>query len=247
MMSKKVALLLTLFVFSGVFTGTPAKDDNVVRSVRGKYLYRIMDSPVERGYEDWYLTIHVDGSRTMRSNVQLAGSGIVRDTVQSLDPSMRPREAFQMLWVKGKFVGSAFFTVFGDKLHAVVNRPGEDPLVQETAIPKSFSLVTHPLSGDGWHFWYYDRAKGGEQELTVYNLDTFGSGPQGLLGKIEKHKAKLVGEEEVTVPAGKFKTRHYEFGGVFHMWVTGEDQICAKLTLPSAKLEYLLSEYRETR
>lgn len=248
MMIQSRAILLGLAcVFAGTFGSAPAKDDNVVREVRGRFSYRVTDTTTERGYEDWYLTVHVDGSRTTRSTVHLAASGLLRDTVISLDGSMRPREAFQQLWVKGKLAGTALFTVTAEKIHAVINRPGEAPLVQETPVPKNFSLVMHPLSGDGWHFWYYDLAKGGEQELTVYNPDTLGAGPNGLLGKVEKHKAKLVGEETVAVPAGTFKTRHFDFGGAFQMWVMGEDQICAKLTLPAAKLEYVLTEFREVR
>ncbi len=247
MIGRKCTLVAITCLLAGGFWSSPARDENVVRAIRGRFLYRTTDGATERGHEEWYLTVHPDGSRTLRSTVQLAASGVLRDTIETVDASFRPRHGFMQLWVKGKPTGSALFTVLPDKLHAVINRPGEPPLVQENPAPTNFSFVLHPVSGDGWHFWYYDTAKGGEQELTVYNSDTMGAGPSGLLGKLEKHKAKFVGEEEVSVPAGNFKTRHFDLGGAFQMWVMGEDRICAKLTLPSAKFEYVLTEYRELR
>ncbi|MEM2591103.1 MAG: hypothetical protein QXI60_00795 [Thermofilaceae archaeon] len=235
---------LPVILFLSTLSVSPAAQENVLRTIRGKYLYRTLKERRERGTEDWVLTRQVDGSRTLRAMVQITDTGVLRDVILTVDESFRPKEAYMRLWVKGKFIGSAVYFVEGNRLEAIVLTPENGRLTQQLSVPGHFSFVGHPVAGDGWHFWYYDLARGGEQEITVYNPETLGGGSGAILGVIQKFKAKFLGEEEVSVPAGKFFARHYELGGMFHIWVSGEDHVLVRMTLPQANLEYVLIEYK---
>ena len=61
---------------------------------------------------------------------------------------------------------------------------------------------------------------------------------------VQSLKAKFVGDEETDVPAGKYPSRHYELGGAFNIWVSGEDNVMVRMTLAPANAEYLLAEYK---
>jgi hypothetical protein len=237
--------VLLLFTMLEAFPVAHAQQENVVRTIRGTYLYRTIKDQRERGTEEWILTHHVDGSRTLRTMVKIADTGVLRDMIITVDENFRPKEAYMRLWVKGTFVGSALYVITGEQLEATVLTPHNGRLRQQLRVPQHFSFVGHPVAGDGWHFWYYDLARGGEQEVTVYNPETLGGGSGSILGVLQQLKAKFVGEQEVSVPAGKFTCHHYELGGAFHIWVTGEDRLLVRMTLPRADVEYLLAEYKE--
>ena len=165
-----------MVVCSLLVPGLSIAQDNVVKTIHGKYLYQTLKEHRPRGAEEWVMTKYVDGSRTVRMMVTIGDTGVQRDVVLTVDPSYRPKEAYARLWVKGKYVGSAVYSVHGDKLDAIVITPNNGRITQEVNVPQNFSFVAHPIAGDGWHFWYYNQERGGEQDVTVYNPDTLGAG-----------------------------------------------------------------------
>lgn len=242
---RNVVLSLIL-ALPAVPTLAQTADPNLVRGARGRYLYRTLSEQKERGGEQWRLSVHPDGSRTMRMFVRIADTGVLRDVTYRVDPGFRPKEMYTSLWVKGKPAGSGLYTVTGNRLEAIVNGP-HGRLTQEVAVPERFSMVPHPVATDGWHFWYYDEAKGGVQEGSVYNPDTLGAGAGSILGVRQSLPLRLVGREEVTTPAGTFATRHFEMAGAFQIWVAEADAMMVRMTLPAADREYVLVEYEEER
>ncbi len=70
MAGKIVAVTSTLgILFATVLTAQTnyLDQDNVVDWARGKYAYVSTADGTQNGEEDWFLTVHSDGSRTLRA------------------------------------------------------------------------------------------------------------------------------------------------------------------------------------
>jgi len=245
----RLARLLTAGLVSIAATapaGAVAATDPAIasRGFRGRYLYKTFKEGVRRGEESWILTLHPDGSRTMRMLVRIDATGVLRDVVLRVDARYRPLETYMSLWVKGQWMGSGLFSVSGTTLDAIVNGP-TGRLTQQLTVPDGFSMVSHPVAADGWHFWYYDEAAGGSQPGTVYSPETLGGGTGSILGRVQKLPLRLLGDEEVETPAGRFPTRRWEMAGAFHVWVAEANRMMVRMTLESADREYVLVEYEE--
>jgi len=238
------ANLLSIAAIAPPALATAADPPNVSHGARGRYLYKTVKEGLRRGEESWTLSVHPDGSRTMRMLVRIDETGVLRDVVLRVDPRYRPLETYMSLWVKGQWMGSGLFSVSGTTLDAVVNGP-TGRLTQLVAVPDGFSMVSHPVAADGWHFWYYDEAAGGVQPGTVYNPETLGGGTGAILGRVQKLPLRLVGDEQVETPAGRFLTRHWEMASAFHVWVAETNRMMVRMTLESADREYVLVEHEE--
>ena len=141
---------------------------NVTAWAQGRYIYRDLETGIQNGEEDWYLTQHTDGSRILRAtNAYIDRTSTFRQVVLRADARFRPLEAYTVVWVDGEFRGSGLFTVTGDVLEALIQGPN-GRLSQTLTVPEGFSFVPHPISTDSWHTWYYDLEKGGTQTVTLY-------------------------------------------------------------------------------
>jgi len=119
--------------------------------------------------------------------------------------------------------------------------------VQTVKVPADFfSITTHSVMIDGWTYFNYDRAKGGEQLRAFYNTSTRWNGTDGPLGRLETYLVKISGDEEITVPAGTFKATRLSLDSDLHkipaskMWVAGEDKILLRCDWGESDLEYVL-------
>lgn len=218
---------------------------------RGRLTYRKKSTGVERGREDWSLTRNRDGSVTMRSLAMTADSKFVRDVIYTRGASGLPTDVFIRLQVADQWVGSGYFRLQGDTLNIVADSVETGHTVQSVKAPADFfSIATHAVMLDGWILFNYDRAKGGEQLRTFYNTSTRWNGADGPLGRIETFRIKVIGEEEVIVPAGTFKAMHFTMDSdtlkvpTSHLYVAGEDRILLKYDWTDFDLEYVLTEWR---
>ena len=221
---------------------------NVVDWASGKYAYMSIGDGVQNGEESWFLTQHSDGSRTVRAtNSYDDRMKTFRDVVLRVDRSFRPVEAYANVWIDGQWRGSGLFSVTGKTLDAVINGPN-GRLTQSLKVPDRFSFVPHPISTDSWPTWYYDKAAGGAQDITLYTFDGRGFGVGGILGRLETATIEYLGEEDVETPAGKFRCEHYVMGdGDPHLYIFGPHRLLAKMTWKIADVEYVLSEYTGIR
>lgn len=218
---------------------------------RGRLSYRKKSTGVERGREDWWLTRNRDGSVTMRSIAMTDDSRFVRDVVYTRDAGGRPVDSFIRLQVAEQLMGTGYFRVQGDAMRVVTDSLETGHTEQTVKVPIDFfSLITHAVMLDGWLIFNYDRAKGGEQLRTFYNTSTRWNGTDGPLGRIETCRIKLVGEEELTVPAGTFKATHFTMDSdllkvpTSRLWVAGEDRILLRYDWTDFDLEYVLTEWK---
>jgi hypothetical protein len=219
----------------------------------GRLSYRKRSTGVERGREDFSLTRNRDGSRTLRSVAMTDGSRFVRDVTYTLGADERPADVFVRLQVGGSLVGSGYFRTEGDRMRVVTDTAEAGHTEQVVPVPRRFHVTTHAVMLDGWHFWAYDLAKGGEQTITVYNTSTRWNGTDGPLGRIEPLRLRFVGEEDVTVPAGTFPCRRFTLDSdtvkvpTSSIWVTGEDNLLVRYDWGELDLEYVLVSWTRER
>ncbi|MDQ3012595.1 MAG: hypothetical protein M3X11_18025 [Acidobacteriota bacterium] len=217
----------------------------------GRLSYLKKSTGLERGCEDWWLTRNRDGTTTMRCLAMSDDSKFVRDVTLTRTKEGMPTDAFVRLQVESQLVGLGYFRITGDKLHIITDGFETGHTEQAIKIPTDlFTIVTHAVMLDGWTIFNYDRAKGGEQGRTIYNTSTRWNGTDGPLGRLGTQRINLLGEEEVTVPAGTFKATHFTIDSDFikvptsHLWVAGEDRILLRYDWGEFDHEYVLTSWK---
>jgi hypothetical protein len=218
---------------------------NVVRAAKGTIVYSVLSSGAMLGGENWNLTVHPDGTRTMQALNRYGSPGVQRHVTYRVDANFRPLEAYMLYWVGGAWKGSALFSVHGDRLTAVANTPN-GRLTHAIAVPENFSFIPHPLSTDAWHMAYYDKKKGGAQTINVYDMDAQAAGPQALLGRLYTQKLEFLGTKEMTTKAGTFTTDHFKIEDTVDIYVTGPDSIMVKFVWTPADRIYELVKLEQS-
>lgn len=215
--------------------------------LHGRLSYRRKSSGAERGREDFWLTRNRDGSRSLRSIAMTDDSRFVRDVLYTLGADLRPAEAFIRLMVGDTHSGSGYFRTDGERLRIACDGRDTGHTEQIVAVPRRFHISTHSVMLDGWPFWAYDPAGPQQQELVVYNTSTRWNGTDGPLGRLETLDVTSLGEEDVSVPAGRFRCRHYAFDTkhvkdvpTSHVYVTGEHSLLVRYDWDAFDLEYVL-------
>ena len=215
--------------------------------LHGRLSYRRKSTGAERGREDFQLTRNRDGSRSLRSLAMTDDSRFVRDVTYTLGADLRPAEVFVRLMVEGQLSGSGYFRTDGERLRVVSDGRDTGRSEQVLPVPPRFHVSTHAVMLDGWPFWAYDPAGARQQELVVYNTSTRWNGTDGPLGRLETLDVTFLGEEDVTVPAGRFRCRHFTFETkhvrdvpTSHVYVTGEHSLLVRYDWDGFGLEYVL-------
>jgi hypothetical protein len=240
---RKLLLLaasLSAFQWAGVSAAIEAHD-NLEAEWVGKIAYTRLSDGGYRGEESWRMSVHPDGSRTMRITKRIDDTQLFRDVVLRVDARLRPIDSYQSLWKDGKHRGSAFYVVDGDLMRATVNAPN-GILTQSVRVPDKFSFVARPQAALGWHLWYFDFARGGTQTATMYTLDRDGLGVGSILATVDEYEVVLVGEEQVTTAAGTFDTWRLVISGRLEMWIDKRELLMIRLINASADRLYELVE-----
>lgn len=226
--------------FSADKTGPDAlQNANIVRWAKGEYEYRTLKGQTPRGSENFYLTVHRDGSRTMRAFTDIAARDVQANVVLRVADNFRPLDAYVSLFTKGGYKGAMTINVNGDTLSAVTTGP-TGTLHQTTKVPPEFSLVVHPLALDSWHPWYVKPTTGVQQAGQQYFLNTDGDVAKALSGQVQPAEFEYLGEEQITVPAGTFNTTRVRMGGHSEIWVTGPDRLLVRYVWASIDRDYVL-------
>lgn len=201
------------------------------RLIHGSLSYRCAAG--ERGHERFTISVHGDGSRILRAMSEIFETRVLRDVSLRLGPDNSPRDAFVRLTVDDRFRGSGWFNfeadeAQGEALHAPASRVSQR--IRLDARVRSFG--THPIAGDGWHAFLFDMQGPARQHFDRLMISSHAfdgaTGPELLpLG----FGLELQGIEDVAVPAGTFRCRHFRFvlGGSefddhppYDIWVTDD-------------------------
>jgi hypothetical protein len=203
---------------------------NVVRWARGEIAYQKAGTGETFGAEAWDMTVHPDGSRSLRATDTLA-NGMTHTVHLRVEADFRPRELFTEYWLNGAFRSATFIAVRGILLD-ITTRFAETTNHGIEKIPQAFSFNTQTSAGNVWHGWYYDKAHGGAQKATIYAMDTSAQQPYQT-GAVRTQSIVYVGNELVSVPAGAFPCDHYRIDDTVDYYVTGPDAIFVKEVTPT--------------
>ncbi|MDX2141976.1 MAG: hypothetical protein SFV19_01360 [Rhodospirillaceae bacterium] len=226
--------------FTADKTGPEAtRNTNIVRWAKGVYEYRTLKDQTVRGREDFHLTVHADGSRTMRAATDITARDVQANVTLRVAANFRPMDAYVTLFTKAGYRGALTLHVAGDVLHALSTGPA-GRVAQTTRAPAQFSFVTHPLALDSWHPWYVTPTPEVEQKGEVYFLNTQGGPETHLLGQIQPQSFVYKGEDDVTVPAGTFRAQHVLMDGHSDIWFTGPDRILVRYVWAAIDRDYVL-------
>lgn len=217
-----------------------AQNSNIVRWAKGAIEYRNISDGQVSGSEEFHLTVHPDGSRTLQARNRLDNADIQRHVTHRVAANFRPLETTAVYWVRGEWRGTGLFVVDGNDLEAIVRSP-DGIIRQSRRVPDNFSFIPHPLSTNAWPAWYVDKTKPGPQTITVYDMDAGAQAVSSMLGKLYDSEIEYLGEQDMTTPAGNFQVEHYRVSDAVDMYVTGPDAILVRFVWKPADREYVLT------
>ena len=213
---------------------------NIVRWAKGAYEYRTISDRRYRGREEWNLFAYKDGTRTISMWTDLFALNSQTTSVFHIGSDGRPLDAYISLQRPTGFGGAAFFIVRQGGLSWTSTGPN-GPVAGSLDINGNFSISTGPLASDGWHGWYYDYAKGGEQPSQYVSISAAPGQP--IAARMIDTKRTFLGEETLSLPAGTFKAKHFKTGQA-DTWLGTEDGVVLKQVSATSDREYVLIEYK---
>lgn len=240
-MTRILFSLLSLLIILGPVASF-ADNANIVRTATGEYSYINQDTDEIVGHEDWSLFVDPDGSRTFTIAQRWDERDIVTRTILRLDANLRPIETYQTRWDDKGWASSGVYTVVENTVTAVVTGRG-GRATQTLEVPEVFSMVPHPLTTDGLHFWYVDSPIGETIEGTVYNIRKRDELSGGVLGVVHSVELTYLGEESITTEAGTFDTKHFKMGEDSDFWVDARDGVLVRLSYGPEGTRYDLTAY----
>jgi len=187
------------------------------RSITGTILYTSrkpdrLDQP--RGIEHFRFTHHTDGKRTLRAHCEIEEPhpSVLRDIVYSLDEHGRPMDCHVRLTVDDRFMGSGWFRFTQDFVECESYGPTIGRLSQRMPLNGPIDgMGTHPVVADGYLLSLFGWVEGEKKKLRVMlpSPDHRGATPP-IIAEVNID-AVFLGRETVTVRAGTFATKHFQF------------------------------------
>jgi len=190
-------------------------------TIRGRLLYT-SNKPgrenAERGRENFIITKHRDGRRTLRAHAEIDDApNVLRDVTLTLDKDWITRDAFVRLSVGDETFGSSWFR-FEDTYAECEGYLSETGRISERIeYEQPVELFgTHPIQGDAWHLNSIDISNGPCVKIfdrfLMSSLDHRGATGPSLVWHDEGMKVEFVGQEQITVGAGTFDALHFCYG-----------------------------------
>ncbi len=222
------------------------------RTLAGRIDY-VTDDVGVRGAENFYITIHEDGSRVLRACCEMHDEVLVRDVLLALDANFAPLRANVHLMVGGRFHGVGDYQFESGAVHFQGQRSGEAVVTKTVALDSPApSFGSHSVQNDAWAYGAFDRHRDGAAECVIAGIPITSKLPNGGDGPtviLAEHRHRYVGEEQITVPAGQFQCRHYQFlfddWPAIDYWVHGPDYLMVKCRWDLLRQSYILTELRE--
>jgi hypothetical protein len=187
------------------------------RNVRGTILYTSRKPErvgERRGIEHFNFTHHGDGRTTLRAYVEIEEPEptVLRDVIYSLDAQHRPADCYVRLTVGDRFMGSGWFRFGPEEIECESYGPSIGRISQRVPLEGPIDgFGTHPVVADGYLLSVLPWESGQRRRLHVYvpSPDHRGATPP-LLAEVNID-AVFLGRETITVPAGSFTARHFQY------------------------------------
>lgn len=172
---------------------------------------------VERGREQFTITVAADGHRTLRAYTEIDDApNVMRDVTLSLGADWKPTDCFVRLSVGDQLMGTSWFQF--TPTEAIC----EGYTVNEGRISQRYPLKapldgfgTHPIAADAWLTSIVDHSKGAHNavypNVLLCSLDHRGATGPMIMRHPMGVKIAFVGKERITVEAGTFDALHFRF------------------------------------
>ncbi len=167
-----------------------------------------------RGVEHFRFTRHTDGKVTLRAYVEIEDPDptVLRDIVYSLDEHGKPMDCHVRLTVGDTFMGSGWFRFTPEFVECESYGPAIGRLSQKVPLNGPIDgMGTHPVVADGYLLSLQSWTVGQKRKLRVMlpSPDHRGATPP-MISEVNID-AIYIGPETVTVKAGTFAARHFQF------------------------------------
>ena len=237
------------------------------QTIRGKIQYTSRKPErlgAERGREDFCITKHGDGRRTLRAHAEIDDEpNVLRDVVLTMDKDWITRDAFVRLSVGDETVGTSWFNFQDTYAECEGLLADRGRISERVEYDKPGALFgTHPIQGDAMHLHAVDRSKGPNvhvfDSFLMTSLDHRGATGPSLVARAPGMKVEYIGEDRITVAAGTFDALHFCYGDrnnaelgsnapgkhpPYEMWVTADDDF---IMLRSFVSGYMMTHYELT-
>lgn len=210
------------------------------RLIEGRLLYTSRKPGMEgrvRGFESFMFTRHSDGKVTLRAHCEIEEPEptVMRDIIYSLDEQGQPMDLHVRLTVGDAFMGSGWLRFDGQNVECESFSPSLGRLSErvEAELPVD-GFGTHPIVSDGYMLANLVWEEGQIRKLNCYlpSPDHRGATPPQIAQV--KIDAQYLGNELVTVSAGTFPARKFQFiddgsSGMdgahppYELWVTDDE------------------------
>ncbi len=221
----------------------------MVRRYRGVISYG-HETEGRTGQEIFYVTVHDDGSRTLRTISEMDKVPLVRDVVYTVNDKFEAMDCFVRVVDQGAFVGSGWFRFTDDMAEGEIITAAEGRISQRIATPGRVKLFgSHPLSVDIWKCTHTPTDRPGEI-IPLTNCFSSSLVPNGASGPRMATKSYDViyeGPEQYTTPAGTFDCLKYNWntytGRTLVMHTVPGDWLPVSVRVPETGRVYELIEY----
>ena len=187
------------------------------RTIEGRLAYTSrkpekMNQP--RGFETFMFTRHSDGKVTLRAHCEIEEPEptVMRDVIYAMDENNQPMDLAVRLTVGDAFMGSGWLRFDGVTVECESYSPSLGRLSQQVKAELPVDgFGTHPIVSDGYMLSTKSWSEGEKHKFNCYlpSPDHRGATPPQIAQV--KIDAVYLGNEQVTVKAGSFQTRHFRF------------------------------------
>lgn len=207
------------------------------------------DAEGDIGREIFSVSVHDDGTRTLRCQCWMDQVPLVRDVTYTVNERFEAVDAFVRVVAKGAFVGSGFFRFTDTFAEAEVVTAAEGRVSQRIETPGRVRLFgSHPISIDIWKCAHTPAEHPGEkQPLTnCFSSSLAPAGASGPMLNAKSYDIEFEGREEAQVPAGRFDALRYNWdtytGRTLVMHTAGADWLPLSVRVPEVGRYYELVE-----
>ena len=190
-----------------------------------------------RGFETFMFTRHSDGKVTLRAHCEIyePEPTVMRDIIYALDENNQPMDLHVRLTVGDRFMGSGWLRFDGEVIECESYGPSIGRLSQRVVAELPVDgFGTHPIVSDGYLLSTKDWSEGQKRKFNCYlpSPDHRGATPP-MIAQV-KIDAQYLGKEEVTVRAGTFAARKFQFSDdgasgmagehpPYELWITDDE------------------------
>jgi hypothetical protein len=187
------------------------------RRIEGRILYTSkkperLDQP--RGFETFLFTHHSDGQVTVRAHcmIEEPAPTVMRDVIYAMDAKRQALELHVHLNVADRFIGTGWLRFDGEHVECESYGPALGRLSQRLRVELPFDgFGAHPIVCDGYCLGSKTWQLGQRRSLNMVLPSPDHRGATAPMIAPVKIDAQFLGVEDITVKAGSFRARHFQF------------------------------------